>query len=159
MTSIQLCPRHSPTCILPVVQQSPGNLRHLRKTSHLTIASRQYPSNTIHDVSVAWRPFTQDFICGPNFDEKEMRHNFQAITERPHCYALVWIQERSSSSKTNPVFSICYSKGQVILPHIMPYDKIMDLLRRKRLCREIRKYNSEMAYACTMQSGPHSCQH
>jgi hypothetical protein len=41
----------------------------------------------------------------------------------------------------------CCSSGQITIPQIMPYDKIMELLRHRTCIRDMRKYNSAMAFA------------
>lgn len=69
------------------------------------------------------------------------------MTECPHCLALVWVQERSAGSRTKPLFSICCGKGQISIAQVMPYNRIMELLRHKTFFRDIRKYNSAMAFA------------
>lgn len=117
------------------------------KTSHRTKASHQCPFNKLYTTPIARRNFSQDLICGPDVDERQLRHNLQDMTECPHCFALVWVQERTAGSRTRPLFSICCGKGQITIPQIMPYNKIMDLLRRKTFYQDIRKYNSAMAFA------------
>ncbi|KAK3841325.1 MAG: hypothetical protein J3R72DRAFT_491520 [Linnemannia gamsii] len=110
----------------------------------LHILPRQCPFNKLHTTPTARRDFSQYLVCGPDVDERQLRHNLQDMTEFPHCLALVWMLEQSAGSRTNPLFSICCSKGQITIPKIMPYDKIMHLLQRKTFYRDIRKYNSAM---------------
>ncbi|KAF9343339.1 hypothetical protein BGX26_005883 [Mortierella sp. AD094] len=70
-------------------------------------------------VPLARRPFTQRLMTG--VDTRLFRHYINAMISCKHCKALVWLQERiSSSPKKDPLFSICCCSGQVVLPSIEP---------------------------------------
>lgn len=132
---------------LPLSNKDLGICATCSKSTHRSRANILCPFNKLYTTPIARRPFTQDLICGPDVDDHEFRHNLQSMVACAHCSALVWVQERSSGTRTHPSFSICCGKGSINLPQIMPYDEILDLLRRKDFMHNIRKYNSAMAFA------------
>ena len=87
-------------------------------------------------------------IDSPNFS----RHILDIRINCSHCQALVWADEKTGGTNSNPLFSICCSKGKVTLPE---YKGAPDLIKRlllqendlgKHFVEKIRAYNSLFAF-------------
>lgn len=89
-------------------------------------------------------------IVGP--DIVDGRHQIAPMISCRNCNAKVWIQERVGKATNDPDFSICCSKGQVILDPLFPPEPALvnfiggnnDQSRSFRL--NVRLYNSALSF-------------
>jgi len=98
------------------------------------------------------------------YREPLSRHDLRRMEEKcGWCGALHWMSEKVvHSSRSNPVFSLCYNSGQVVLPRLSaPPEPLRDLLERDdavgRDFREsISKYNRAFAFTSLQVTEDHS---
>lgn len=95
-------------------------------------------------------PFVEQMVTGK--DVVDARHQIAPMKSIcPYCNAHMFLQEKTGGTLSHPTFSLCCSKGMVIIPDIKPAQEIIDLIGNdnrasKEILKNIRKYNSSLSF-------------
>ena len=103
--------------------------------------------------------FDVAWLYGPNIEKNPLHPDFgrhilgKKNSICPFCYASMYLNERTSGTINNPIFSMCCSKGKVDLPQLNPlptwYSNLIKQIGPlgRHFISKIRLYNSAFAFS------------